>query len=287
MKALGETGIAAAAARTAGIGVRAAYKRRKANPTFAAAWDAAADLHRSEQAKQAMRAAGELAVSRRGGGQVALAGQTRWSRRGEEAFLTELAVTANVKRASAAAGFTPSGLYARRRKDPHFAQAWDAAVADGRARIEAFLVEAADRTFDPGGIADDAELPKMTIAEAIKVLQLAQGRSGRPARGSAEPCGRGWIGDPEWGTPEDEARMAEVREGIIGKLERLREREEREKLEAGWTKNGGHWVPPGYERRHADDQGEGPSPPPGLVMKALPPPEDSQEDVQGPRVRRL
>ena len=42
LKALGETGIAAAAARAAGIGVRAAYKRRKANQTFAAAWDAAA-----------------------------------------------------------------------------------------------------------------------------------------------------------------------------------------------------------------------------------------------------
>ena len=78
---------------------------------------------------------------------------------------TELAVTANVKRASAVVGFTPSGLYARRRKDPHFAQAWDAAVADGRARIEAFLVEAADRTFDPASIADDADIPKMTIAE--------------------------------------------------------------------------------------------------------------------------
>lgn len=269
LQALAATGIAGQAAAAAGIGVRTASKRRETNPTFAAAWESAADLYRSEAARRAMSAAGELV--RHGGGKLVRAGQTRWSKRGEEAFLTELAVTGNVKRAAAAAGFTPSCLYARRRKDRRFAEAWDAAVADARARIEAFLVEAADRTFDPASVADALDIPKMTIAEAIKVLQLAQGKCGRPSGGAAAGAERGWIGDPAWGTPEDEAEMAQVREGILGKLERLRERDEREKLEAGWTKHGDHWVPPGFA--------------PVVDVKALP--EPAEDEARGPSIRRL
>ena len=68
--------------------------------------------------------------------------------------------------------------------------------------------------------------------------------------------------------------MNEVREGILGKLERIRERDAREKLAAGWTRDGDDWVPPGYARV--------------VDVKALPVAEEEPgQDVQGPRVRRL
>ncbi len=274
LKALAATGIAKAAAAAAGIGVRAAYRRKQGHPTFAAAWAVAAELHRSEAARRAIGAAGQLVIDRRDGGKAVRAGQSRWSKRGEEVFLTELSVTANVLRAAAAAGFTASGLYARRRKDPAFAEAWDAAVSAGRARLELFLIEAADRTFEPHSVNDEAAIPKMTIAEVIKTLQLAQGKSGRPAARS-ETTGHGWIGDPDWGTPEEEEqRTTELREGILEKLERIRQREEGEKLAKGWTRHGEDWVPPGFA--------------PVVDCKALPAVEEAVEaEPSGPSVRSL
>lgn len=277
LAALAATGIASQAAAAAGTGVRNAFKRKKENPAFAAAWATACDLYRTEQARRALCASAELVANGGRAPRLVQAGQTRWNQRGEEAFLTELAVTANVKRAAAAAGFSASALYARRRTNPGFAAAWDSAAAAGRARLELYLVEAADRTFDPASAADEAEIPKMTIAEAIKVLQLAQGKSGRPA--AAIPASeRGWIGDPAWGTPEGEAEMDEIREGIIGKLERISRQEDEKKLAAGWTRDGENWVPPGYA--------------PVVDMKALPAVEDEGEEErakepEGPRVRRL
>jgi hypothetical protein len=271
LKALAATGIAKAAAGAAGIGVRAAYRRKQDHPTFAAAWATAAELHRSEAARRAISSAQQLVVDRHDGGKAVRAGQSRWSKRGEEAFLTELSVTANVLRAAAAAGFTASGLYGRRRKDPAFAEAWDAAVAAGRARLELFLIEAADRTFDPECIGDDADIPRITIAEVIKTLQLAQGKCGRPAAKAAEDQ---WSEERNWRTPEDAAEVTRLREGILEKLERIRQREDREKLAKGWARHGEDWVPPGFG--------------PIVDCKALPAVEVAvEEEPLGPSVRTL
>jgi hypothetical protein len=265
LKALAETGVISEAARAVGIGVRAASKRRRGNPTFAAAWEAAIELHRSEQGRAALSAARELASDGHGGGKLVRAGQSRWSKRGEEAFLTELAVSANVRRAADAAGFSPACLYIQRRKNPHFAEAWDAAVAAGRARLEAFLVEAADRSFDPESLTYDADLPKMSVAEAIKVLQLGERKKGASPKG--EPSGRGWIGPESWDDPDDEEAVAQARENIISRIERMRERDEEEKLAGGWTRDGENWVPPGYA--------------PLVNVRALPE-LDREEQDQGP-----
>lgn len=248
--ALERCGVASEAARVAGTGVRNAFKRRKANPTFAAAWDAAVALHRSEVGRRrldALAAEGVAINSGPDGGKMVAAGQSRWTRRAEETFLTELTVSGSVRLAARAAGFSTTALYQRRLKDRHFAAAWEAAVETGKARVQSYLVEAATRTFDPEElpIGDDREIPKVSIGEAVNIAKLG------PSTGSGR-AGKGW--DEE---EVDEDYLKEVRERILEKLERLKERDQRELGEAGWaewplpprpsgTESGTVWLPPGY-----------------------------------------
>lgn len=80
LKALERCGVASEAAEVARIGVRNAFKRRKSNPTFAAAWEAAVALHQSEVGRQAMSAvaASGLATNEGpDGAQLVAAGQSR------------------------------------------------------------------------------------------------------------------------------------------------------------------------------------------------------------------
>lgn len=244
-KALERCGVASEAAELAGTGVRNAFKRRKANPTFAAAWDAAVALHRAALGRQAMSAvAAEGLAFNDGpdGGKLVAAGQSRWSKRAEEAFLTELTVSGNVRRAAAAAGFSTAAVYKRRLKDRHFVAAWDAAVETGKVRVQAYLIEAATRTFDPDAlpIGDEREMDRVSISEAINIAKL----KGAPASREQEE-------------EYDEDHLKGVRERILYKLQRLRERDERELGEAGWTEwplpprpggeeGGTVWLPPEY-----------------------------------------
>jgi hypothetical protein len=226
LNALERCGVASEAARLAGTGVRNAYKRRKGNPTFAAAWDAAVALHRSEAGRRAMSAVAAEGVAYNSGpdgAKLVRAGQSRWSARGEEAFLTELTVNANVKRAAKAAGFSTAAVYKRRLKDKRFAAAWEAAIETGKARVQAYLVEAATRTFDPDElpIGDEREIPKVSIGEAINIAKLGSSNgSGRAGKGRhhADPYFDGWE-------EEHEQYQAAV-DSIVAWLERLRERME-------------------------------------------------------------
>lgn len=58
----------------------------------------------------------------------------RWSQEAEARFLGELAATANVRAAAAAAGFSTTAIYKRRAAWPGFSAAWDAALDQGYAR---------------------------------------------------------------------------------------------------------------------------------------------------------
>jgi hypothetical protein len=235
LEALAARGVASEAARIAGTGVRNAFKRRLSSPTFAAAWKAAAELYRSEQARLALGAAGEAVASRAGGGKLVAKGQTRWSRRSEERFLDELAASASIRRAAQAAGFTTQALYRRRRINPGFAEAWDEAIGQGRIRIEAYLVEAADRSFDPDRAEAAGTLPILTVPEAIQVLKLGRAGEASIRRGPADgPAGI------------DEEATSALRDKILDQLNRVRERDERAKREAGWSQVGDDWVPPGW-----------------------------------------
>ncbi|MDP9423376.1 MAG: hypothetical protein M3Q19_11205 [Pseudomonadota bacterium] len=177
-------------------------------------------------------------------GKLIKASEARWSPRAEERFLVELTVSGSVRRAAKAAGFSTTALYKQRLKNKHFAQAWEAAIETGKARVQSYLVEAATRTFDPDElpIGDEREIPKVSISEAINIAKL---KSAGPPPGS-------W--DEE---PPDEDHLKEVRERILEKLERLRERDLRDYGEAGWIEwqlpprpDGGEnltvWLPPDY-----------------------------------------
>jgi len=90
-----------------------------------------------------------------------------------QAFLEALAENCHVRGAAAVAGFAPSAAYNLRRRDPSFAEAWQAAFDSGYARLEMALVERAIQTID---VAHDdnpeaiAVVGAMTVAQAIDLM---------------------------------------------------------------------------------------------------------------------
>ena len=179
----------------------------------------------------------ELSASSAGFRRVAA---RRWSAGAEEKFLEELTATGNVARAAAAAGFSAQTAYKRRLRDKHLAAGWEAAMAVGRARLEAHLLFAANRSFDPETLPVAEGAPKVSVGEAISILKH------KPAPGVSE------SGDFSTWQEEGEALSTDeftaLREKIIAKLARVRERDAREKSEEGWTQDGDNWIPPGWVR---------------------------------------
>ncbi len=96
----------------------------------------------------------------------------RWSGTAETLFLETLAATCNVRRAAAAAGFSTVIAYRRRLQHVGFAERWAAALDTGYARLELAVVEAANDTLSGGDFDPDRPIPRMTIKEALSVLQL-------------------------------------------------------------------------------------------------------------------
>ena len=108
----------------------------------------------------------------------------RWSQVAETAFLEELAATANVRAAAAAAGFSTTAIYRRRMKWPGFAAAWEACLAQGVARIETQLIELASDSLRQVAIAGDKATPAMSVDQAMNVVRLhrASVHGGKPQR---------------------------------------------------------------------------------------------------------
>ena len=182
-------------------------------------------------------------------GKLIKGSEARWGKRAEERFLTELTVSANVRVAARAAGFSTAAVYKRRLKDRHLAAAWDAAVETGKARVQAYLVEAATRTFDPDElpIGDEREIPKVSIAEAINIAKMPP-REGGAAAGSAKG-GRGFEGRTydESGfdtTPISRDEWEQARQNIVDRLRRLREQMEEAERDSGRCSSCGQALPP-------------------------------------------
>lgn len=114
----------------------------------------------------------------------------RWSQEAEARFLGELAATANVRAAAAAAGFSTTAIYRRRGQWPGFRAAWDAALDQGYARIEALLIAGACDALSGvevvAGVGDGppVALAPMTVDQAMNLLRLhrASARGGAPQR---------------------------------------------------------------------------------------------------------
>lgn len=155
--------------------------------------------------------------ARNGGTKVIrISSNARWSDAAEERFLGTLAETCNVTAAAQAAGFSNTAVYKRRARWPGFAAEWDAAVAQGYARLEARLVELATDSLrerdggegDAGNGGRGSRDPIMTIAEATNLLRLHRAS----ARGGA-PQNFGW----NRATPDPDA----MRASILRKIEAM------------------------------------------------------------------
>ena len=82
-----------------------------------------------------------VATRRKGGGAQVRAEKGGWTKPRREAFLAELARTANVRASAASVGLTFQSGYALRQRDPVFADAWERAVCEAYETVEMLLLE--------------------------------------------------------------------------------------------------------------------------------------------------
>jgi len=204
LRALERTGEARAAAEDAGVDHTTAYQRRRAHAEFAADWAAALERGRAERERvRAAELAGRVEWLRRAPSTIATSGNGppprsgeeltivngklrrvgpgRWSKAKEQALLAELAWSGSISRGCRAAGVSTQALSRRRFNDRHLDAACDAAVGIARKRLNGYVVEAANRTFDPDELPLGEGGPTVTIDQAIAILKLGAGRGAAPA----------------------------------------------------------------------------------------------------------
>ena len=194
LRQLARTGNVALAADPAGLAKSGLYKRRARDQAFAQACDAALAAFRyspergggpfpaegmvegprrppkaAEGPGQLRTALGDLAFSRYAGRpQRRRMAAGRLTGLGIANFFAALANTGNIRLAAASVGVAASGIHARRRTDPGFAQEMEAAFDLAQANINCALMQAADCTFGGDWIEDvDPQGPKMTVGQAI------------------------------------------------------------------------------------------------------------------------
>lgn len=144
-----------------------------------------------------------------------------------ETFFITLADTCNVVQSARAAGFSANWAYRRRRHDAAFRNGWARAVREGYAKLELVLIERAMKgTIKAiGGGTSDRTIREYSTALGVALLK----RHSEIA------------GDASHDEESDEIR--EARERILDKLDRIREREEREaagnSAEAGASESDG------------------------------------------------
>jgi hypothetical protein len=178
LTALRRTGNAREAARSLGFHRSTMTKRRARDAAFAAEWDAAlafahAHLNTAEQQPETT----EPRAIRTASGRLQLRALPRRAldRAAEQAFLSALSATANVRLSAAAAGFSHSAFYARRRQSPAFAREMQLALETGYERVEMALMEAALASSyrdDAWRHNDPPPIPSMSVDEAMMLLRL-------------------------------------------------------------------------------------------------------------------
>ena len=196
LEALRATGNPRLAALMLGVHRSTYLKRRVKSSAFAQDWDAQlaaahADFHRSGGPRPPegtvtrdcphppshRTRGGELCVGRTRGGRLQLRrAPAGWmTNKGEQAFFYALSATANVRLAAAAAGFSHTAFYARKRTRVAFAREMRLSLTIGYDRVESAALAAAM----PESHADDAwrhndppPIPPMTANQALQLLFL-------------------------------------------------------------------------------------------------------------------
>jgi hypothetical protein len=133
---------------------------------------------RGRGAKWQFAAGVELVVSGTNGvrTQVRRARLRQWTPRVEARFLSALSASCNARAACAAVGLSVSSAYARRERLPAFARAWEEAVAIGKVRLDAVLIQNLDYAFDPAAAPPEMMLREVTVTDLIRTLRMYEKR---------------------------------------------------------------------------------------------------------------
>ncbi|MBC3943045.1 hypothetical protein [Sphingomonas albertensis] len=197
LAALRRTGNAREAASTLGYNRSTFTKRRAAHPAFAAKWDAALAFASAALKDPPRNAEGDRRPEAGGGGgspqprrtditptttrtangrlQLRRPPANRLGHAAEQAFLTALSATANVRLSAAAAGFSHSAFYARRKASPAFAREMRLALELGYEQVEAALLASilpGAHDHDEWRHNDPPPIPPMTANQALQLLHL-------------------------------------------------------------------------------------------------------------------
>ncbi len=193
LASLRRTGNAREAARALGYNRSTFTMRRAVHPAFAAKWDAALALANAAlnlpsrlregagegegSAPNAAVPTGSPTITRTAGGRLQLRRPTvnRLDHAAEQAFLAALSATANIRLAAAAAGFSHSAFYARRKASPAFAREMRLALAAGYETVESALIAGSlpgTHDHDEWRHNDPPPIPPMTANQALQLLHL-------------------------------------------------------------------------------------------------------------------
>ena len=109
------------------------------------------------------------------GARVQKARHDTWTPGVEKAFLTELAITANITASLKFVGMSAAGLYMRRKRHPAFMAAWDCALSEGYARLEAeMLYEALHGVAVPVTTDGEVVIERRPAPPGIRLTLLKQ-----------------------------------------------------------------------------------------------------------------
>jgi hypothetical protein len=143
-------------------------------------------------------------------------GASVWTADKRTTFLAELAATSNVTKSAKAARMTDSHVYAERRRNPGFRDAWTDALSEGYARLEFMMLERANEALSVKGKVSDERLATNKMHEYSNKLALnlltAHRALVREARSGAVPSRH---------TPN---RVAGSKARLIAKLDEMRSR---------------------------------------------------------------
>ena len=136
-----------------------------------------------------------------------------WTKAKEERFLTVLGETCNVTAAAAAARVSVGGAYAHRKKVAAFRAGWAEAIATAYQRLELVMLDRALNGTEKIVVRKDGSEERMREYPNQIALHLLKMHRDSAVEATVEP---------------NEADVAEVRERLVEKLDRLRKRFEAE-----------------------------------------------------------